>query len=420
MRAIEVLALGLSVVLGSALAGCSGSDAVQAGEGSALAEEAEAISTCTPSPTTHCGDVQISGQAQANQYQGIQLFVGNVILKGGQVLYSTDQNGNQFWVPDLVFSMPSLKKVNGNLTIEGGRMATIDLPALQRVAGNLTVGLHHFMTAPPTNLHAVTTLNTPSFTQLAGSIVLTASRDPDVPSNSIAHVYDFGLDTLTSVSGDITVTNDKLPATVSALGGLTKVLGNLAIDWKNSDMSSSGLLEKVTQVQGNLTLTAPINSRALMPELQTVGGEVQIKPSSTKVTLQQGKVFPKLATIGGGLRLSETNPYDCHAELKSLAQVGGTILIEDTKMLGYLGSTGAVPLVAGGVEIRAASSGPIPFYPDFQLAPGASVEIHDNPNLCPCTIQSFQAALAAAGFSGPFSSYVNGSLPFCLVCPTCP
>ena len=163
----------------------------------------------------------------------------------------------------------------------------------------------------------------------------------------------------------------------------------------------------------------PINSRELMPELRTIAGGLEIRPATSRVTLQYGKVFPKLTSIGGDLRLLSTNPLDCHTELGALKQVGGTILIDDTNMQGHLGSTGAEPLVAGGIEIRSGSQGPIPFFPDLHLTPGAAVNIHHNPALCPCAIQPFVAQLAANGWTGPLGVYGNGIPAFCLNCPTC-
>jgi hypothetical protein len=409
---------GPSSLLFAVLAACSGGGEEQTSE-APLTQQADAITTgCVPSPTVHCGDVQISGQAQADLYAGVTTFVGNVTIKAGQVLYMTDNLGNKFWVPNLVFSMPSLAIVKGNLIVHGGRMATVDLPLLKRVGGDLTINITHFMTAPPIDLHAVTALNTPNFTQVSGNIELNATRDPDIPGQTTAHVYDFGLDAMNSVGGDITVNNDSLPAHASALGGLKKVVGDLTINWRNSDMSSSSLLEKVTEVGGDVLLIAPINSRQLMPELQAIAGGLEIRPDPASVTLQNAKVFPKLASIGGDLRLVSTAPSDCHTELGALKQVGGTILLENTKMKGHLGSTGAEPLVAGGIEIRSGSQGAIPFFSDLELTPGAAVSIHHNPLLCPCTIQPFVSQLVANGWTGPLNTSNNGMPILCIFCPT--
>lgn len=427
---------GLGVFLGLGAAACSGVGTANDTHDSAVLDSAlisvqPVVSACrffpwVPAIFQHCGDVTIASQADADQYQGIYVILGDLTIRGGHKVTQTDSLGYKMYKPGLEIVLPNLVQVTGTLLLDGDRSTKIELPNLARVGQDLNITLRRFVTfqAPSTtDLKAINTLLTPALTAVGRDITLQALRDPKVPHQSAEKQYEFGLDQVTSVGRDVAIENEELPGAINGLRGLGSIPGNLTIDWKDNDLESPSLMTQVTSVGGNLQLLASHNAKGFMAKLNQVGGHLEIarspaNPPDGYVALQFGGVFPKLETILGDLRLSGTTPVDCNnAELRSLKKVAGSVFIEGVTMDGRLGKTGANSLQLGGLEVRGSQGSP-PFFPDLRLTASALVVFQDNPELCPCTINAFAESLAA-GWAGTVTGSGNGG-DTCTACPGCP
>ncbi|MES1185812.1 MAG: hypothetical protein ABUL60_18510 [Myxococcales bacterium] len=380
-----------------------------------------------PALLQHCGDVTITSQADADQYQGISVIVGNLTIRGGNHVVQSDTHGNDFYEPNVALVLPDLVQVTGTLDVDGEHSAKIDLPGLARVGEDVDVIIRRFATFDGTavSVAGINQLLTPALASVGGDVTLKAIREQPVPGATGSKQFEFGLDQVTTIGGSVIVEDQSLPGSVRGLRGLVSIPGNLYIDWKNNDLESQDLLTHVTSVTGDVELLASHNARYLMPELVKISGNLTIAPSSANsapsvVQLQYGQVFPKLAKVGGDLVLDRTAPPGCHDQaFPALKKVIGHVIVQGAKMAGSLGITGATPLTVGGVEIRD-SNGTFPFFSDLQLSGDARVVLEDNPDVCSCSLDQFENDLAAAGWTGTVERVgTNGTLA-CSPCPSCP
>jgi hypothetical protein len=434
---------GLLLIASLGLAAC-GAESDLTEESTASRRSPDATPTPTPSNTAsfnpcagllglfrHCGDVTITSQAEADQYAGIREIVGNLTIKAGQKFL-----GNvgvlKIYKAGLTFSMPDLQTVSGNVDIDAQHVDWAKLSQLSLITGNLKVTLRSYLAGSLTQYaRTIATLKTPALTEVRGSINALGIRDPRITDAAGGAPYDFGLDQIVSVGtdlgggnfvgGDVSIQGPK-SGDLLGLRGLVNIPGDLEIIWPGAnDLSAPELLPKVDSVGGSLRMLGTSNSDELMAKLRYIGKDLtfqyyNITDPSNHTKLRHGTTFPKLEEVGRDLVLERTSPYDCNVpELASLARVNGIIHLEDVQMQGVFGKTGAGGLVAGGIEITGSRGAP-PFFSDLRLAPAATVSIHDNPDLCRCTIDAFQDALNSAGWPGVIDGDNNGD---CDVCPQC-
>jgi hypothetical protein len=431
-RTVRDLGRFAAVVVGLAGTACSAADATEdvSAEALALRGFKPKHSPCklvphVPAFLQHCGDVTIASQADADQYQGVKIIVGDLTIRGGNTVVETHPYGN-FYAPGVEIALPDLVQVTGTLDVDGEHSAKVDLPNLARVGDDLSVFLRRYATIDGTtvNLKGVTELLTPSLARVGGDVSLKLLRETPVPAPTSSKQYEFGLDQVTYVGGNITVEDDVLPAAIHGLRGLTTVRGNLSIDWKSNDLDTTNLLPNVTHVMGDVALLASHNARYLMQELTKIGGSLSIAPSAANssgsvVSIQFSGVFPKLEKIGGDFILDRAAPDCSGTEFPALKKVRGQIILQNASMSGHMGVTGSAALNVGGIEIRS-STGTFPFFPDLKVRRSGHVVLEDNPDICSCSLANFESALAAAGWTGTVDLVGTNGSQACSPCPSCP
>lgn len=429
--ALMVIACGSGPIAPERESGGDSADRHQNALLPALAPTATA-SACPALPpilqlVSHCGDVAIDGQSDADLYAGIHVIYGDLTIRAGRKKLAT-LSGVDHYKAGRTFSMPDLQRVTGTVTLDTDRTQTVMFPKLASIGGNLNLTMRYFLAASDamsvaTSQPVTSRLDTPLLTTVGDSIALTGENDPWL--DGLYGDYDFGLTQVDSLGGGVSLVNAK-NARTRGLASLVSIPGGVQVSWPGPlDLVAPSLLPATKTVGGDVLLSSISFTDAFMVSLERVAGSLTIEhyglPTTgtdlSKQALVRNHPFPLLAEVGGDLTWRQASPSDCaRPQLKSLRRVRGTIRFLGTEMRGKMGQTGSDSLLAGGVEISN-SWGANPFFPDLRLTATATVVVHDNPDLCPCRVAKLQANLAQAGWTGSIAASNNN--PGCTSCSAC-
>ena len=408
----------LLMLVGLACAGCGVSNSFD----DKLASESQGmhpLNPCLLRPSVYQGNVNIVGEAQAAAFACISEVNGDVTVQGDRVPAS---GALPAFVAGLTLSMPNLRRVTGNLTINADHASSIAFDSLAEVGGKFSLSITRFwgVSYPgggaPVVATVVTNLSAPALTSVGGDVELHAQCDLGVGGSSAT--FDFGLDALTTVGGSVLVDQPFIPGEPRGLRNLVTVLGNVVIDQPSQDFSDNNLLTNLDSIGGDLEVTTNPNFRYLLPALTAVGGTVTLTTVSGTI---DGGVLPLLRTVGRDVALSNYGvgtPYVCTV-LGSLSYVGGTFRISGGRISGYYGIASGPNF--GGIDVGDANGSLIPFSAATTIHgffPG--VRFHDNAELCPCQVDRFTAALGLSRWL-LFGAVVNTGNGASVACPgTCP
>jgi hypothetical protein len=367
---------------------------------------------------TYTGTLVIDGPAEAKAYQCLTEVNGDLILEGGNEVFSPG-----FARPGLETVLPKLAHVTGNLSVDGDRAARVALPLLTEVGGNLSLTMAYFGTyteAPdpaddPVYADITTAIELPLVATVGGSIDLHNERE-NTPVASSSHIYNFGLPLLTSLGGDVNVLNSIFPATMYGLSALTTIHGNVLVDWGPSDLFTVPLLDHVTHVEGNFELAGPPNARGLMGALATVDGNVSIHRASGvgSSTRMDPHLLEGLAHIGGNLTLDRVGTEaPCHVLLPGLSQLEGALQISNSDDAILFGATGGSHLSLGSLSIEDSQLDALPLSADAVVSPSGAISVTNNSKLCPCVVDAFIALQQTSGWLGSATNTGNGASAAC-------
>lgn len=376
---------------------------------------------------TYSGDLTLLGQSDANNYQCLNTVEGNLTIVGGQ----TDVGGG-FFAPGLSFSLPQLRNVTGDLSIDGDRTEQLSLPLLTSVGGGLHVTLNSFETmSGTTHSWTLNAIDAPRLASVgAAADLLTAKHH----TGGFTPRFDFAMPALTSVGTGLTIHHPVFPGSVSGLPGLTSIPGDLLFDYGTSDLNSAddpstpaheGILPLLATIGGNAELVLPFNANFALGSLQTVMGNLTLR-ATTSFTSVRGGITPLLSTVGGDLVLQMVR-MEClfsGPRWPSLAQVGGALKLQQSLQFDQnFGATGATHVSLGGLLMDATASNRIPLQADAVVRGAGAVTFTNNANLCPCQISAFGTGLTAGGWTGTVVQSGNGTSATCAPCPvpaSCP
>jgi hypothetical protein len=254
-----------------------------------------------------------------------------------------------------------LELVNGDLRIEEGGVAALDLPALARIGGS--VRLERFALggegpdggapdAAASDTAADLVLAFPALTRIDGSVQLRAGPSLDLSAPRLTGIAgDLALEgqraalhlpALETLDGDLRASASVIPA--ADLGALRAVGGDVHLD----DVTLSGALPlpALASVNGRLEISEAGNLGALdLPALGRVGGRIRVASDGDLRRLS----LAALATLGSDLEISGCGA-DLGVALPALTHLGGSLLFIDDGNLRV--SAPRLHEVVGAVRVR--------------------------------------------------------------------
>jgi hypothetical protein len=379
-------------------------------------------------PQTHVGDLALVGGADATLYQCVTDIEGNLSITGDAVPAGPDT-----FTPGVVFQLPRLEVVSGDLTIDGGRSEVISLPRLEEVGGNMSATVYRFRALVNGSAKGMATrIDGRRLVSIGGSLTYQANSFQTWPNNL---TFALGLDALVSVGGGVTLHENVFPSNIQGLGALLAIPGDLVFDAGVSDLNSSdssatpaveGLLNSLQEVAGNAQLVLPPNANIALAHLAHVGGDLTVQAAGTHASLRP-TLAPALADVGGDLLIHDGEMLFCNgnqAYWPALTSVGGTVLVDGhSSFKKSFGATGAAHLTVGSVQVAQTLTARVPFQSDLAVTGNGAVSFTDNTALCPCLVDAFTTQLAASGWTGAATSTGNGTAAVCAPCPqpaSCP
>lgn len=189
-----------------------------------------------------------------------------------------------------------------------------------------------------------------------------------------------GFNNLISIEGDVEIESNNALINLNGLGNLTIIGGDLFIA-ANRVLSSFSGLENLTSIEGNLSIGRPWGSN---PSLISLTG------------------LNNLTSIGGGLFIDGGQSITSLTSLDNLTSIGGDLWIWATSVLTSL--TGLDNIDAGSIDSLfifdniSLSNCDVKSICDYLVAPGGSIEIHDNAHGCN-NKEEIEEACSAVGVS---------------------
>jgi len=258
-------------------------------------------------------------------------------------------------VGDLLgLSLPSLREIDGDVTIQSSASTRLAFAVLDRVGGTVSV--------IEETLSGDASIDAPALREIGGGLTFGARVRATVSMpklTSVASLIEDGalaelhLDALAVIAHDLDVSDNRL--TTLSLRGLTSVGGEVSV---TGQALTSVDLSGLQRVGGDLAASVVIELPALaMPALTSVGGGISINGSSSLVALD----LHNLEVVGGGFRVAELPMLSVMqtAKLRTIgsADVRGNVSVLATGLedldLGSLAEITGVALISSNLKLRA-------------------------------------------------------------------
>ena len=295
-------------------------------------------------------------------------------------------------------NFPALATIGGNLDINSNLLlSTIEgFPALKSVGDNFIIRRHDALTSIG-DFSALTsiggTLNIGGNTPFLGNDILTTLGDfsaltsigntitirnnpklsncSGLPTAAIEHVENASPKRSVTISdngggcfADATLTTQ---ANVDALslGDATVFIGNITIseDSTSTDtINDLSVFKNITEIRGNLTITATTNLTTLSHEtstsgeyafnaLDTITGNFNVGSLATTTSLTTLGTFPNLISIGGALAIRDNEELQSLGDLSALETIGAYLRISHNEKLTDLGGLSALTSIGESDDV---------------------------------------------------------------------
>jgi hypothetical protein len=287
-----------------------------------------------------------------------------------------------------------LTQLDGALTITGGKASYLPgftLPALQTVTGSVSIDY-----SPSPGLFGPMkplSIDLPSLIAIGKGLSL--SLEPGIDPGTV----DVKLNALTSVGGDIVGNFPESNSTLSGLGSLTSVPGDVTL-LGEGDFHAGAFLPALMHVGGSVHIESGFHSAQFLQALETVAGDLTL----ALLVIDQNLLLDNLVSVGGSVHvLSVTWPTPL---LPSLHAIGGALDISPaptlTDALGPadLSMIGSSSLSAGALTIEQSSKITAMNGSHLTITGNGAISVTDNPNLLACDVDKFVATQTAAGWAG--------------------
>lgn len=302
---------------------------------------------------------------------GPATYVGNVVI-------STQAQADNF---------ECYTEINGNLTISDSSELLISLPHLRTVTGDVTIVLSS-QPGPQPYSPEVRKVHLDKLEVIGGQL----SYSYPGGSGDIA-VLELGLPQLTSLGADLSVQATTFNLTLNGLEQLPSINGDLTLQSSGHDLSCS-MLDQLTSVGGNVMLASSNTTYGCLTALQSVGGSVTVNGSNLVV----GNLMA-LASVGGDLTLTGGGSIPPNS-LTSLASVGGTLTLQQIGFLTALSLGSNTGLSVGALDLDANPALSSLAATPVTVIGSGGIAIHGHPLLTQCEAQAFVTAQQALGWTG--------------------
>ena len=337
------------------------------------------------STTTLSRNLRVVSQFHAQDYACLTQIVGNLTI--------TDPTAAAIEFPELAAVTGSLQAVYPRRL---GNSRAIDLPLLASVGGDVSVS-----SAPlpgDQGASAVMAFGMPALTQIGGNLAI-AFQGEGSGFDSVS-----GFDTLAALAADLEVGT---PASSNDTGfsGLLPELQSVAGDVElRPGLSTTALLGALVSVGGSFALNAgSLNSIGNFAALASIDGDASIELVGV-----QGDDLPALETVGGSLavHVGDFGLGPGERYFPVLGEVGGVLHVFETEAA--LGALGAAAVDAGGLTLEA-NPALVDLASDVghvDVANNGPITIIDNPGISDCDAADWVDGLP--GHNGPVVISGNG------------
>ena len=260
------------------------------------------------------------------------------------------------------YAFGALEKINGNFNVGNSRANNTltslgTFPNLRSIENDFNIS----------NNDALTTIgNFPALTSIGGTIGIRNNPKlsdcgglPVAAINSVRNASPSRSVTISDNAvgcfADATLTTQANVDTLS-LGDATVFIGNITIseDSTSTDtINDLSVFKNITEIRGNLTITATTNLTTLSHEtstrgeyafnaLDTITGNFNVGSLATTTSLTTLGTFPNLVSIGGALVIRDNEELQSFGDLSALASIGAYLRISHNEKLTDLGGLSAL------------------------------------------------------------------------------
>jgi hypothetical protein len=287
--------------------------------------------------------------------------------------------------------------VTGNLTVADTAPETVGFPNLTSIGGNAELHYERPYLLYGNTVYATRVINFPVLTTIGGNASLTGR------TNEAINGTPGGLHAVTSVGGNIGIrvygTNPNVFSALTHLDGdlmiegWTGALGNL-------DLGGGTTLANLTSIDGDVHLRGFYSTNSVLNKVENIGGNLTVE----RVRFYPSVSFAKLEDVAGDLSFIAMK--DLGPPWPMIQTVGGELGWFDH---GFGTNLSALPVQNADVHsFRIENHATLTTLTTTNQVGAGDINIHGNPVLSQCTVNTFLAAQTAGGFSG--DAYVSGTL----------
>jgi hypothetical protein len=282
-----------------------------------------------------------------------------------------------------VQALRCVQVIHGSLTIPDSDLWDVSLPLLERVTGNVTLFVKSELASSggANATFNVRTFTFPALTRIGGSL---AYQQPDVPATTAGWQFSLGLEALTRLGGSLSIQFGIHGISVAGLTALTSVPGNLSISFTDADVQSNLLLPNLQTVGGDVSVSGGFTVLTVLGGLQHIGGNLQVQNACLGAAC---KIGPSLQDVAGVVTLDGAGHGAPLFGAMTAASGGLSLHAMSTTPIG---TAGADTVQLGALTILD-SPGWISLPNNWRLASTAPVTIHDT-GLATADICTFLAA----------------------------
>ncbi len=289
------------------------------------------------------------------------------------------------------------ERIEGDLRVLDGTLASIAFPALREVTGELEVASTG--PVPGGSGDWLRRVELPLLETVGGRVSLRGS------GTGLPMIMDVGLPALVSVGGDVDIVADIGWVSVRGLEALTSIPGDLTLVHTGSGDTSFGVLPALDSVGGDVSIDSGFTTTSALASLRSVGGSLTWDTGN----LVGASNLALLETVAGNLTLRGIETVSPETKLGSLSHVGGALVLDDVSLAdspvigSAVVSVGALDLVDSSVPDLFTSLA------SLDLRPPPFATLTGNTGFTDCQAQTFVDGHSTPGVGG--SIVISGNDP---------
>ena len=235
----------------------------------------------------------------------------------------------------------------------------------------------------------------PALTTIGGH--LNISSPAAIPNQVI--FMDVGLDALSSIGGDLTISVQTSNVSLSGMGALATVPGNLSIVTGQGDTTMWSFMNGLLTVNGDVTMDIGFTATGVLASVTFIGGHLNHLDGNILATGSASDGYASLVSVGGDLTYTNAQVIGGpgHFLFASLMSVGGTLTYDD------ISSKDSVLFGAPGLQVNGLTVSNSPALTsmgadNITVINNGPITITGNSNLCSTTVDAW--LLGQVGWAG--------------------